>query len=178
MIPREVSDFVQLAEAFCKLIETEPSSEEVLHDLHVVLARLYLGALLLPGPFSLLADDDASRDSPVTVERALAWHSEVVARFADVLGPQNFYREVFDPYAPLADAEVTGSLADDIADIYRHIRDGLERWRAGDAGNALFEWRFSFEIHWAEHATGALRALFARSAWHDLGWRPGCGEAP
>jgi len=71
-----------------------------------------------------------------------------------------FYWEVFDPYQE--DAPVTGSLSDDLLDVYRDLRPGLALWEVGDADHrlaAIWEWRFHFGIHWGDHAIDALRAL-------------------
>ena len=68
--------------------------------------------------------------------------------------------------------EVTGSLADDIADVYRDLRTGLRKWQRGESGGALWEWRFNFEAHWGQHADDALRAIHSLSAWHDHPWPP------
>ena len=57
-----------------------------------------------------------------------------------------------------------------LAAMYRDLRAGLLKWERGEAGEALWEWRFGFENHWGKHATGALRALWARAAWHDENW--------
>jgi hypothetical protein len=43
--------------------------------------------------------------------------------------------------------------------------------RRGPVGMA-----FNFQIHWAEHATSALRAIFALSAWRDVPWPTGAGS--
>ena len=54
------------------------------------------------------------------------------------------------------------SLADDLADIYRDVKNGLVAEQAGAAArpnDVLWTWRFAFESHWATHAADALRAL-------------------
>lgn len=73
------------------------------------------------------------------------------------------YWEVFDPYE---DAEpVAKALADDVLDIYRDVRRGLWFWEKGEMADAVWEWRFSFESHWGNHAVDALRALHRACAW-------------
>ena len=98
-----------------------------------------------------------------------------MTELANLLGLRRFYREVFDPYAEPTDGEVTGDIIDDLNDIYRDLRRGLAYWRDGQTGNALREWRFDFQIHWGKHATSALRAVFALSAWRDVPWPTGAG---
>ena len=84
-------------------------------------------------------------------------------------------REIFDPYAEPTDGEVRGDIIDDLGDIYRDLQRGLVHWGSGASGAALWEWRFNFQVHWAEHATSALRAIFALSAWRDVPWPSGAG---
>jgi hypothetical protein len=67
------------------------------------------------------------------------------------------YWGVFDPYK--LDEPVAGSLSDDLLDVYRDVRRGLALWESGHDASAIWEWRFSFESHWGDHAADALRAL-------------------
>jgi hypothetical protein len=73
-------------------------------------------------------------------------------------------------YAEPHEAPVTGSLADDLADIYCDLWRGRELWAQGQFGAAVWEWRFRFESHWGVHVTGALRAIRTLAAVHDLGF--------
>jgi hypothetical protein len=72
----------------------------------------------------------------------------------------NSYSAYFDPF----DLE-SGSLmllGDDIADIYRDVRSGLEIYRQGThcaIVGAAFDWKFGFSTHWGRHAVSALTAL-------------------
>jgi hypothetical protein len=67
------------------------------------------------------------------------------------------YWEVFDPYEPAE--PVAGSLDDDVLDVYHDTRRGLWLWEKNAIADAVWEWRFSFESHWGDHAIDALRAL-------------------
>ena len=69
------------------------------------------------------------------------------------------YWEVFDPYDHEDHEPVVGSLSDDLLDVYRDIRGGLWSWEKNATANAIWEWRFSFESHWGDHAVDALRAI-------------------
>lgn len=118
-------------------------------------------------------DDDTGAPPPRPTDPDRQTHEAwgaLATTLGNHFGEQGAYREVFDPYAPAADEEVVGSLADDVADLYGEIRCGLLRWRRGDSGEALWAWRFGLENHWGEHLTGALRAIFALGAWHNTGW--------
>ncbi len=82
------------------------------------------------------------------------------------------YWEVFDPYE--LDQPVAGSLSDDLLDVYRDVRGGLALWESRHDADAIWEWRFSFESHWGDHAVDALRALHRSCGRDDRG---GCQRA-
>lgn len=72
------------------------------------------------------------------------------------------YRVVFDPYG---DGPATiGSLADDLADVYRDLGRGLAAFDTGAIAAAIWEWRFGFHVHWGRHAVDALAAIHAAIA--------------
>lgn len=172
--------FAGLAETFCRRVEdADAPPEELLDAVHRLLPQLYAGALQLP-PTSLLYDDDGESsesyddDPPGDAAPGAAAGLPHLAAF---LGERIHYREVFNPYADVAEEEVTGNIIDDLDDIYSDVRRGLLHWRASQAGHALWRWRFHFEIHWGEHATSALRALFALSAFREFPWPEGSGTS-
>lgn len=75
------------------------------------------------------------------------------------LGEWDLYWEVFDP---TKDSEaIRGSLADDIADVYRDIKEGLgcQDLDLALQGDAIWEWRVGFYSHWGKHAIDALRTI-------------------
>ncbi len=169
-----LSAFAQIAEALASLAtDEERAPAALLAALHELLARACAAALQLP-PTSTLFDEtdspgdelESPRSPPATEVSAPAG----LQRLAAFLGSRRYYREVFDPYSKPSDVEVTGDLIDDLCDIHRDLTIGLSNWNAGNSGEALWQWRSSFETHWGEHATSALRALFALCAWHDVPW--------
>jgi hypothetical protein len=81
-----------------------------------------------------------------------------VTRFGGL--PFNFYRVVFNPHDFEPDDEpVTGMLADDLADIYRDLDEGLDNARNGHIDDACFDWSHSYMSHWSRHAVNALAAI-------------------
>jgi hypothetical protein len=73
------------------------------------------------------------------------------------LAPNDIYWTIWESWK---DGEpLHGSLADDIADIYRDLKDGSGE---NEVRDKVWEWRFSFYSHWGKHAAGALRSI------HDL----------
>jgi hypothetical protein len=171
--------FAPHADAFCALVENRAglSAKEQLRRIHEALPALYAAALALPKPRVLFddtedADPDSSPGSPDPDSAESPEAKQGLAPVLDLLGQRSSYREVFDPYDPDA-AEVMGSLEDDLISIHQELRSGLLKWNRGEAGKALWEWRFNFEIHWSEHATSALRALYALCARSEIAWPNG-----
>jgi Domain of unknown function (DUF5063) len=70
------------------------------------------------------------------------------------------YWEIFEPLEAQPPEPVTGSISDDLADIWRDIQVGLQIFDA-DVNGAVWHWRFSMETHWGHHAVGAAAALAA-----------------
>jgi hypothetical protein len=185
-----IGRFAVLAEQFCTAVEqrVQYDLDSFLQRVHDLLPRLYVHGLELPHTNVLFSDSgqveeelDAAHQIPEYVPDPDAGDIEewrtLFHALTDELGTHCNYREVFDPYSE-DEEEVTGSLADDLADIYRELRSGLRKWKRGQTGAALWDWRFGFESHWGEHATGALRALRSLSAWHDLPWPPATSGEP
>ena len=97
-----------------------------------------------------------------------------VRRFAEL--PFSFYRVVFDPHDLEADDEpVMGMLADDLADIYRDLAEGVDQARQGNLEAACFDWSLSYRTHWARHAVHALTALELYRTGDSGGSVPGTG---
>jgi hypothetical protein len=72
------------------------------------------------------------------------------------LGDWDLYWQVFDP---TKDSEaIHGSLADDIADIYRDIKEGLGLQDPDITlqRDAIWSWRLGYYSHWGQHAINAL----------------------
>ncbi len=77
-------------------------------------------------------------------------------RLAALLGPVDDYVFNFDPYAPEL---VGGRLSDDLTSIASEVANGLRHHRAGDLGEALWWWQFSYVSSWGNTASAALQAL-------------------
>lgn len=107
------------------------------------LLRLYAAAISLPELPA--AGDVEAGDNP---ERPTNWQG---------FGDDELYWEVFDPYRE--EAPVCGSLSDDLLDIYFDVYRGLALWDDGHHVEAIWEWWFSRDHHWGDHAVDALRAL-------------------
>jgi hypothetical protein len=56
---------------------------------------------------------------------------------------------------------MSGSLADDLTDIYFDLKPGLELLPAAHPEPVLRFWLESFELHWGQHLVDAERHLYA-----------------
>jgi hypothetical protein len=178
-----LSAFARIAEEYCAVVEAHETldAQPFQQALHLLLPRLYATGLELPSTDILFKPDENGRDDDDGAEPADEQgadpdrldQSEMRTLFdalTSKFGEHCLYRAVYDPYDPPEEPEVMHSLADDVTDIYRDLRCGLQKWRRGESGEALWEWRFGLENHWGTHATGAIRALHARAAWWEATW--------
>ena len=77
----------------------------------------------------------------------------------DKLEDWDLYWQVFDP---TKDSEaIRGSLADDIADIYRDVKEGLDVHNPNLAlrQDTICSWRVLYYSHWGQHAINALYTI-------------------
>ena len=73
--------------------------------------------------------------------------------------PVDLYNDVYNPVATPHEDAITGSVSDDLADIYRDVVSGLRAYRGGDQAGAVWEWSLGLYSHWGAHATSAIRVL-------------------
>lgn len=137
-----VGMFVCRAREFCSFIEEAPKI--TLHERRV---RARQRLLELCGAAIQLPSVEPPPDAPRPIAPK-GWQS---------FEAFETYWEVFDPYE-LGDP-VAGSLSDDLLDVFSNVRGGLLLWERGHEAAAIWDWRFSFESHWGDHAVDALRAL-------------------
>jgi hypothetical protein len=167
-----VARFRNYARQFVALIDAYQSypASDLLRRSHALLPSLYAAALALPEKPDEAFDEVSDEYEPPAhnrveqVRRTDRWRA-LHDGLAKHIGQEwNRYREAFDPYESPPEEPVTGSLADDLADIYLDLARAESLWEAGDPDAAVWDWQFHFQQHWGEHATGALRALHALSA--------------
>ena len=154
-----VATFRSAAERYVTLVEGSEgrSAEDFFADLVRVLPVLYVAALRLPSPLVETAELPETR---LTHEQ---WGA-VFGQLQTVLGAADLYWTVA-PFGEDEREELAGSLADDLADIYRDVKEGLELAAAGVSEHeVLWQWRFNFWVHWGEHAVDALRIIHAHLA--------------
>ena len=170
-----VQAFVDAACLYCDLVDRSDALPAfvLLREAETRLLALYTAALALPDP-------EPPSDDLVSESIAHEDWLVVFRRLQSALGPYDFYREIFDPAAmgdpggsiDTGDEPVVSSLADDLADIWRDLRAGLNIWDgASDAArsNLVAEWRESFASHWGQHLVDGLRAIHWWRYVHHVG---------
>ena len=130
---------------------------EFVAQVYRILPKLIDQAIEMP---NVEPGDNQQRRSPLEV-RHHEWQ-RLFNALKEKLGQWDLYRQVFDPTGD--SNAIFGSLADDIADIYRDLRKGLELKETypSQPDAAIWEWRFGFYFHWGKHAMDALLAMHSR----------------
>ena len=111
-------------------------------------------------------DDETEETSRPTLPAGTRMNEKERLRLYNLLkeklGDWDLYWQVFDP---TKDTEaIYGTLADDMADIYRDLQEGLVLAATEQAQPAdiIWEWRVGFYSHWGKHAMDALRTIHFR----------------
>ena len=158
-IERIANRFEAVASQFCSVIDSAPrlARNEFVSQVYRILPKLIDEAIGLP-ELELSDNDEPTREA---VSQKVEWN-QLYTSLKERLGDWDLYRQVFDP---TKDAEaIYGSLADDIADIYRDLKEVLllkdaHRQRTEES---VWEWRFLFYSHWGKHAMEALLTIHFR----------------
>jgi hypothetical protein len=150
-VQKEVREFADAAASFREWVDHDKlrGSEKAKAALLMIL-DLYTKALKVP----FVWNDEAHPEIPEVS------HAEWQAIYGTDMGlPLDRYGVVFNPLDVPPEEPDTGSLHDDIADIYRDVVTGLRLYEAGHVNAAVASWHESVRNHWGWHATGAIRTL-------------------
>lgn len=156
------------AEQYCALVEGLDRPEgDWLEQLSCLLPRIHAAVIAL----GRAAGGDLAQ---AVNNRDFERRFELYTHLRRLLGDRDHYNLEFDPGEA---SDMSGSLADDITDIYFELRQGLDvldahpdRLRAAAA-----VWRNGFRWHWGQHLVDAERHLYELEVSNRL-FR-GCGAA-
>jgi hypothetical protein len=157
----EIADrFGVVASQFCSIVDSASTLDRTSFVLQVykTLPKLIDEAIHLQD----VQSSDDQKATKGTVRQGMEEWKRLYTSLREKLGEWDQYRQVFDP---TQDAEaVHGSLADDIADIYRDLKRGLDLKEAitPHPEDSIWEWRFGFYSHWGHHAMDALLTIHIR----------------
>lgn len=144
-----VESFAEIARRYCAWAESPPGEpRDDMKTARKLLIELHRAAILLPD----LGPGEDTEDA-ISADELKA----VCGRLQKL--PVYGYWDVFNPFEE--EAPVFNTLPDDMSDIYRDLKEGLLLYARGQVVEAVWEWRFNFEIHWGAHLTGAQRAIHA-----------------
>jgi hypothetical protein len=148
-------ELLAIARRYCATIEAlDRGDRQALVVLNEILPRLHAAMNALTPP-----DGCSGDDSRVDLDQRF----ELFSRLRRSLGDLDGYWMEFDVTPD--GQEMSGSLADDLTDIYWELKIGLRRLERGqDAHPTLQGWRLGFCKHWGQHVVDAERHLYSLSA--------------
>jgi len=150
-------DLAQVAQDYCELIENSTSHDDRwLAQVASLLPKLHVAV-------ESLKDDSRRRNYALMGD--LDARFELYTHLRGLLGNRDGYWMEFDV---AGDGQaMSGSLADDLTDIYCELKHGLKVME-GEPGLALEEWRQGFRMHWGQHLLDAERHLYELRARGEL----------
>jgi hypothetical protein len=167
MIAQVADHFSVVADQFCSLVDSEPGVDrtDLLTKIYRILPMLIGEAIALPAVSREDEDEpeeSSKRGSDVARLSKQEW-DKLYNSLKEKLADWDLYHQVFDR---TQDKEaVFGSLADDITDIYRNLKDGLalrETHQGLPDAVAIWTWHLLFYSHWGKHAMNALLTIHFR----------------
>jgi Domain of unknown function (DUF5063) len=162
---QEIADrFGLVARRFCEIVDaaSDVGKTDLLLQVYRALPDLISGAMALPDVEPSDADAIEMERKRAIIARAQMSDAEwqqLYSLLKSKLDDSNLYYSLFDP---TKDKQANpASLADDIADIYRELRESLilNDARSTPPEDSIFEWRLGFYSHWGKHAMDAFTAI-------------------
>ncbi|WP_078118223.1 DUF5063 domain-containing protein [Thiosocius teredinicola] len=150
----QTQDLLIIARRYCELVEgLQEGDRAPLAKINELLPRLH-AAMTALAPI-----DEGSFDPAVDLDQRF----ELFSRLHRLLGDLDPYWMEYDVTPDRQ--EMSGSLADDLTDIYCELKNGLTRIEGSqDADRTLGRWRTGFCKHWGQHVVDAERHLYSLSA--------------
>ena len=153
-----LSEMVGVAEHYCKLIEgLADESDQWLASLYQLMPRLHSAVTLLNA-----YDTGDLQVSGVDLDERF----ELYSRLRKRLGERDSYWLEFD--ATPEEMHMSGSLADDLTDIYFDLQHGLQLMAQAWPHRAAQAWQSSYRLHWGQHLVDAERHLYALRVRNQL----------
>jgi hypothetical protein len=151
-----LSEIEEAALHFCDLIESiDEADRSWLRQVSVVLPRLHVAiAALGVAPELLGRRGDADLDA----------HFELYTNLRRVIGARDAYWMEFDL---IEEESASGSLADDLTDIYYELKRNLPRIER-EAPQVVNDLRSGFKFHWGQHLIDAERHLYTLGTRNQL----------
>jgi len=146
-----LSEMTSVADSFCQLVDrTGRAPGNWLVMLYELMPRLHAAVTALNN----FDTGDVPVDGVDLDERF-----ELYSRLRKSLGDLDSYCLEFDAYPE--EVHMTGSLADDLTDIYFDLLQGLELVDDAWPQRAAQVWQSTYRLHWGQHLVDAERHLYA-----------------
>jgi hypothetical protein len=156
---KQIHDLQGNAKRFCFLVENiqEFNSQEWFAEISLILPRIHAVMAMI---------DDPSKGECLFALSDIDERFDLFCRLKKWFGEKDAY-EVGDE---LADNEMHGSLAGDLADLYFEIKRGLDLIQHGreNLPAALSLWRDGFFLRWGKHLIDAERHLYDLRVHHQI----------
>jgi len=153
-----LAEMTGVADSYCQLIDrTGRAPGNWLEMLFELMPRLHAAVT------ALNAYDTG--EVPVS-EVDLDERFELYSRLRKVLGERDSYWLEFD--AAPEEMHMSGSLADDLTDIYFDLLQGLDLLDDAWPQRAAQVWQSTYRLHWGQHLVDAERHLYALKVRNQL----------
>lgn len=152
----DVFNFINVARSYCTFIESYQSEnvKEFLLVMQNDLLSLYQTGNKLP---HIDLQEDAEFEEDIENE----FLERVIAFIVDRLMDSRYYLHLFNPTNETDKEVIYGDLLDDIGDIYKDLKRSLLILDIGTdvaKENAVWQFKFDFSNHWADHCINAIYA--------------------
>ena len=159
--PTAQSNMVWVAREYCELIDsvTLELGDTWLNPLSRLLPRLHAAVVALGRP----------PKSPAHLELPnLEDQFELFSRLRVLLGERDSYWLEFD--VEDGRQEMSGSLADDLTDIYFELHHGLDQMDGSNENDAVTigDWLLGYHLHWGQHLLDAERHIYDLQTRHQI----------
>jgi hypothetical protein len=150
-LSEKLEEMANAAAAYCELIDSDRDFRNGwLVELYGLLPRLHSAVTGLT--------TFEGQDLPIP-EVDLDIRFELYTRLRRQLGERDSYWLEFD--ASPEEMHMSGSLADDLTDIYFDLQHGLELLGGAWPQHAAQVWHSTYRLHWGQHLVDAERHLYA-----------------
>ena len=147
----------EVATDYCNLIERAAVNDpDWLQQMAAVLPRLHAAVAAL---------EPEKGDINHSMSPDLDARFELFAHLREMLGNRDGYWMEFD--VAQDEQGMSGSLADDLTDIYCELKHGL-RLLEQEPQRAFEDWRCGFQMHWGQHLVDAERHLYELKSRNQL----------
>ena len=153
-----LSEMVGVAKRYCRLIDEPVRNPDAwLESLYNLMPQLHSAVTLLNA-----YDTGDMQVAAVDLDERF----ELYSRLRQQLGEQDSYWLEFD--ALPEEMHMSGSLADDLTDIYFDLQHGLALMDEAWPQRAAQAWQSSYRLHWGQHLVDAERHLYALRVRNQL----------